>query len=1081
MNFKQAIRPLMLMASFAAILLGQATDANLVGTVSDLSQSGISDATVDLVNTATGIKASTKTTGNGEYRFNNIPAGKYDLSVTAQGFSVYKTLGLIVELNKTSTKNVTLQVGSVATTVDVSENVTSIDTTTAQIQSAFDAIQAVELPTASTGGPGTNFGVYNLSLLSAGVSSSGAVGVGIGPSIGGQRPRNNNFNVEGVDNNRKDVTGPVVYIPNEAVGEFSLLQNQFSAEFGHSSGGQFNQSIRSGTNAVHGSIYEYFQNRNLNAVDQLLANTGVRENPRFDQNRLGATVGGPIIKNKWFFFGSYEYEPLGQASTPGGGVSAPTAAGLASLANIPGVSQTNLGVFKQYVPVAPVANDSTIVNGVSIPIGILPLASPNFLNQKVWLASTDYNFSERDSLRIRYVRNGIDQIDNTPNLPVFYGTLPTTTHLFSLGEFHNFTPNLINEFRFGYNRYNNTVVVGDFKFPGLDKFPNITIDNDLNLQIGPDPNGPGFTVLNTYQVVDNVSWTRGNHTLKFGFDGRKLIAPQQFTQRSRGDYNYSNLERFLLDQSPDDLSERGIDLTPYYGDQISTYWYANDNWKIRRNLSLNFGVRYEYTTVPFGERLQRLNSLSSIPGVIQFKEPTAQKTNVSPRIGIAYSPGTAGTTSIRVGFGMANDVLFDNIGTLEKPPQFSTTIDTDLNTTTPNFLKNGGIRATYAAPQTAAEARSLTAAYIPDQVLPRSISWNVGIQQILAKNYTLEVRYLGNRGYKLITQERINRTSAVTQSFNLPTYVTRPSQGTLDALPVTLAQIRAVNTNSYAQYGFDQNITAYLANGNSTYNGLAIQLNRRFTNGLQFVGAYTWSHLIDDSTTEFFATVATPRRAQDFNNLSSDKASSALDRRQRFSFSTVYDLPAFRSSSNWFKKNLIGNWLASGTYTYESPEYATVQSAADANFNGDTAGDRSIINVNGQDRVGSDVTALKNSKGDTVGYLANNPNARYIRAGLGAFANAGRNTLPLRHITNFDLSLQKKFSISERMRFEFGAQAFNAFNHPQFVPGTLNNINATSFTSTRSFLTPGNANFNNLEFIYSSQPRVLQLVGRFVF
>ena len=217
-----------------------------------------------------------------------------------------------IQLSKTSTANITLQVGSVSTSVDVSDIGAVIDTTTSQLQSNFDSRQIVNLPIIENANG--LFGALNLSLLSAGVSSNGGVGQGTGPSVGGQRPMNNNFMIEGVDNNNKTVTGPLVYVPTEATAEFTLLQNQVGAEFGHSSGGQFNTVIKSGTNEMHGSLYEYFQNRNLNAVDALYANQGIRSNPRFDQNRLGASVGGALIKDKLFYFANGEYAPLGVAA-----------------------------------------------------------------------------------------------------------------------------------------------------------------------------------------------------------------------------------------------------------------------------------------------------------------------------------------------------------------------------------------------------------------------------------------------------------------------------------------------------------------------------------------------------------------------------------------------------------------------------------------------------------------------------------------------------------------------------------------------------------------------------------------------
>ncbi len=1072
---------LTLFVSAPGYLTGQAISGDITGVLLDPSGAAVEAATVSAENTQTGIKTTTTTRSNGEYRLSNLPVGLYNLTAVAPGFSMASLKGLRVELNKTSTVNLTLQIGSVSTTVEVSEAPAAIDTTTAQIQTSFSATQSEQLPMTGAGAPGTSFGVYNLSLLSAGVASSGGLGVGIGPSVGGQRPRNNNFTVEGTDNNRKDVTGPVVYVPNESVAEFTLLQNQFSAEFGHSSGGQFNQVVKSGTNEFHGSIYEYFQNRNLNAMDQLYKNQGFTSNPRFDQNRLGATFGGPFKRNKLFFFGNYEYGPLGQASTPPGGIFAPTAAGYDMLSAIPGVYQVNLDILKKYLPAAAAASDSTPVKGVNIPIGIIPLASANYANQFVWLYSMDYDISDKDHLRGRYVNNKVDLIDNNPNLPVFFSVRPTRYHLFSLAEYHNFSPTLTNEFRFGYNRYNDSIPVPTPPYPGLDTFPNIMIDEDLHLQLGPDPNGPQFTVLNTYQLNDNVSWTKGAHTFKFGFDGRKLIAPQQFTQRARGDYNYRTLNQFVLDLSPDGLSERSIDRTPYYGDQIATYYFANDDWKIRPNLSLNLGLRYEYVTVPFGERLQSLNALASVPGVIDFHEPKPQKTNFAPRIGIAYSPGNSGNTSIRAGFGIAYDVLFDNIGTLSKPPQFSTTIDTDLNANTPNFLRNGGISPVYSPPTNAVEARALTANLIQDQVLPYSIQWNFGIQHVFHRDYTFEVRYLGTRGVHLDVQTRINRISAVTPTRSLPTYLQRPSQADLDALPWTLASLQKINTNTLAQYGFPNNIVQFPGWGNSTYHGLALQLNRRFAQGLQFIGSYTWSHNIDDSTADFFSTYLSPRRPQDFQNFSADKGSSALDRRHRFTFSAVWDVPFFKQSSNWFAKNLIGNWLFTNTYTFESPEYATVQSGLDSNLNGDSAGDRAIINPAGNPNKGSDVTALKNTSGDTVAYLAKDPSARYIKTGAGAFPNGGKNTFPIRRINNFDMSLYKKFSITESKRVEFGVSAFNAFNHPQFVPGQVNNINQTQQISTRSFLIPGTSNFGDFESIYSSSPRTVSLIARFVF
>jgi hypothetical protein len=1072
--------------SLAMIVFAQATDGNLVGTITDPTGASIPNAAIEVQNMATGLKYATMADSSGNYRFNNLPIGNYRVTTTSKGFTAATLQNVSIQLNKTTTANVALQVGSVATTIEVSEAAATIDTTTAQVQSTYDAKQIVELPIIENAGLGL-YGAINLSLLSAGVASSGGVGQGIGPSVGGQRPMNNNFMIEGVDNNNKAITGPLVYVPTEATAEFTLLQNQFAPEFGHSSGGQFNTVIKSGTNSVHGSIYEYFQNRNLNAEDQGFARQGYRSNPRFDQNRLGATIGGPIIKNKLFYFGNFEYAPLGQAFTLSPPVFAPTAAGFALLDQMSGISKTNYSVFKQYVGPAPVASGKTTVNGVDIPIGILPVAGAFYTNQYTALASVDYNVSDKDQVRWRLINNKIDQLDNLANLPAFWTTLPQRFWLTSLSEFHNFTPNVTNELRLAYNRFTQYYLLPNFQFPGLDKFPNITIDNDLALQIGPDSNAPQFTVQNTYQLVENINWTTGKHTFKFGFDGRKLISPQHFIQRERGDYNWPDLQSYLLDLVPDDFAERNLGDVTYYGDQWATYLYGNDNWRIRPNLSLNLGLRWEWTGVPYSQRFQALNSISDVPGLISFHAPTSAKKNFAPRIGIAYSPGSSGNTSIRAGFGMAYDVIFDNVGSTAYPPQQSATFDAGNFPTIfkAPFMGNGGIKPGVLAAGgnlSQADARAATSSYIYDQVLPYSIQWNFGVQHVFHKDYTFEARYLGTRGVHLLVQQQINKVAPVQPNHSLPTFLQQPSQAELDALPLTLAQLSAESNNPiYGPYGFTSNITAWPPIGNSIYHGLAVQMTRRFARGFQMTGAYTWSHNIDDSTATHFSTVLTPRRAQDFYNVRADRASSALDRRQRLTLNWLWEMPWYKNSGSWFAKNVLGNWRWVGTYTAESPEYVTVQSGTDSNLNGDTAGDRTIVNPAGVWNRGSDVTALTNSTGDIVGYLATDPTARYIKAGKGAYPNGGRNTLPSRGINDFDMSLGKRFNFTERTAIEFRADASNIFNHPQYTPGYINYVRLSSNTNSRAFLFPGNSLFGHWDQIYNSNARTMQLVARITF
>jgi len=1109
-----ALTLLGLMTLNSTVAYGQAISGNIVGTVMDSSSAVVSNATVEITKIDTGATSSTKTTATGAYRFENLPVGSYKMTVKSSGFKT-AVQQVDVALNQTGTLNITLTPGGTSEVVEVTSVAAPIDTTSAQMQATYDARFSQDLGVTSSGGLGA--GVLNLSLLSPGVAQVSSLGIGVGPSVGGQRPYNNNFTVEGVDNNNKAITGNLITVPNDAVENFTLLENQFNTEFGHSSGGQFNTTIKSGTNNFHGSLYEYFRNRNLNAVDNFYVLQGLTSNPRYDSNRYGATFGGPIFRNKLFFFSNFERQAVGLTSTAGGQVLTPTQDGLTQIAADPNLSATNFGVFQQFVPVATAATacldfSTAAASGScaagSVPIGPVSITAPAWQNFENFVQSIDYNVSSKDQIRGRYIYNKVDRIDNSPNLSAFYTTEPFRFHLFTISEYHTFTPSVLNEFRVGFNRFFSTLPDGNFKYPGLDAFPNLTL-LDLGgngLQIGPDSVAPQFTIQNLYQFVDNVSWSKGAHNLKFGGEYRWYISPQSFTQRQRGDYAYNSTQLFLEDFSPDNFGERSQGSTTYYGNQKAVYWYANDNWKLNSHLALNLGIRYEFTTISSSEAKQALNSISNTPSImvpgsvnqpLLFNKPEAPKNNWAPRVGFAYSPGTSGNTSIRGGFGLAYDVLYDNIGILAVPPQIGATNDVpDLNNPTPGFLASGGLPGGGSGIQVLDEAtaRANTSNWIPPQVKwPYSINWNFGIQHSFAKDFTAEIRYVGTRGVHLDVQNRINRRSLVTPQAFLPTLFQQPSQAELDAMTTTLAGLQAPGSflPAYAAAGFQSNIVADTPYGSSIYHGLQTQLNRHFRNGLTLQAAYTFSRTIDNSTADFFSTSLTPRRPQDFQDWKADRSVSALSRTHRFTVAAVYDLPFFKND-NWVMRNIVGNWGFSPVYTYESPQWATVQSAVDSNLNGDSAGDRVILNPNGVQGTGSAVTPLLNSGGDTVAYLADNPNAQYIVAGPGARATVGRNTLATRPTNDFSLSTYKDISITERFKFRLGAQFANLFNHPQYIPGSnpgqgLGVNDVTSFltgpnsTSYLNYLTPGNAIFNNPKAVFASNARTIAIVGKITF
>jgi hypothetical protein len=322
-----------------------------------------------------------------------------------------------------------------------------------------------------------------------------------------------------------------------------------------------------------------------------------------------------------------------------------------------------------------------------------------------------------------------------------------------------------------------------------------------------------------------------------------------------------------------------------------------------------------------------------------------------------------------------------------------------------------------------------------------------------------------------------------------------PSLATLGSLTNTYGALSTAYDNggnvlpAYANAGFTGIITSYQPWGSSSYHGWANTLTRRFSNGLQFVGAYTWSHAIDNSTADVFSTYSTPRRAQNGQDLSNDFSSSALDHRNRFTMEVIYDMPYFKHS-NWLMKNLVGNWEFAPIYTYQTGTLYTVQSGLDSNLNGDSAGDRAIVNAGGNMSIGTGTTPY-NSLGQAVApgspgivaYVANNPAAGYIATPSGALATAGRNTGMLEPIDNIDLSAAKRFTFRERFNFEISGRFSNILNHSQYTGGYINDVapNGASSVSQHNVFIPGTSSFNDPSQAFSSNPRAITLTAKMTF
>lgn len=1110
---------------FATSAMAQVTTGNVRGTVTDQQGAVVTNAKVTITKKSNNDTRNVQTSDDGEFQFNNLLVGEdYVVTVEAPNFKTLTLNEVRVSLNQVTDLPAQLQVGIAGETVEVTAGggAELIDTTTANLSKSFSSRQVVELAQTSLGGAGVN----NLALIAAGVSSSGGVGVGTGGSVGGQRPRNNNFIVDGIDNNDKSVTGPQSYISPEDVAEFTLLQNQFSSEFARSNGGQFITVTKSGSNDFHGTFYGFFRNRYLNALDTLQKQAGVTRNradgenfmPREDFFRGGYNLGGPVIlpkfgeggpsfksfRDKLFFFTSYERLQSGSASGAAG-ITTPTAAGFATLGSIPGLSARNLGVLQQFLPTAPVNDGGSIsVLGRTIPVGSVNFPAPNFAKQNHAVINFDYTQSGATQHRIRFTFTNFAGVDTAANLPIFFTPIPGKQRLFSYTLLHNFSSNLINETRLAFRRSSAAFPVPDFTFPGLDAFPNIILD-DLGVNIGPDPNAPQSGIENNYQVVNTMTYLAGNHTIKFGGDFRNIISPQRFVQRERGDYEYLTTEDFLRDAQPV-FAERNVGGNTYYGNQRIFFGFVQDDFRIRPNLTLNLGVNYSYQEVPLGAKFQAANSISSVPGLLEFNAPKTQTKNFAPKVGFAYSPnyesgmlgrifGSNGKSSIRAGFSMGYDYIFDNLYILSNPPQAQQTVDcpdpdNPAQCPAANFLASGGIRnVVVGGLNNAATARAATGSHIPDQKVPYSLTYTGSFQRQFGSDWSMELRYLGTRGVHLLTQNRINVQARVAPEDGrrgLPTFLTAPSQAQINALTLSLADIQARPRiiPRYAAAGFTGNVIGFESNGNSTYNGGSVQVQKRFSRGLQGSAAYTFSHLIDDTTAEVFSTVLSPRRVEDFQNLRRERADSALDHRNRFVVSMLYELPFFNKSENSFLKTALGGFSLAGTYTAESGQKITIRSGNDSNQNGDAAGDRAILNPGGTEGIGSQVTALRRASDNAiVGYLANNPNARYIQAGNGAESTIGRNTFGLPAINNFDISLFKNFRVGESKVFQIRADMFNAFNHAQYVPGSVNTVDPVGTTglTTLNQVAPLTLDFLRPDRVLSSNPRLIQLAARFNF
>ncbi len=1101
-----------LVLSFSgSALYGQRFDGSLRGTVKDATSAVLPGLKVTAVSDSTGTSYETTTSSTGTFFFPNLLVGRYTVNVEAPGFKKVSLKNVDVLANQTAEANAVLEVGDVTTEVSVTAGSELISTTTSQVGGSISERAVVDLPNPVLGGS-----PLNLAIMFPNTTTQGGGVLGEGGSIGGNRPRANNFTIDGVDNNDVGLTGSLAPVIQDAVAEFNLLTNQFSAEYGHSTAGQFNIITKSGTNELHGAAYFYGQNRKLNALDNLqkaaIQAGDIPGKPRYDVARTGGNAGFPILKDRVFFFGAYEYQTQGLSST-GVTILSPTSAGLATLTSL--AANASVRQILSQIPTAGAASRSITVNGTSVPVGNLQFFAPDFYNQHDFQTNVDASFTN-NQVRGRFLFDRRREPNPNADLPApqFTGSLAGDHRKVILTDVWTMSPRTVGDFRVSYSRD-----IKDYTVPDAFKnFPNVAID-DLGLSFGPEGNSPQATIQNTYQGVANFSHSFGPHQFKWGGEYRNWISPQDFLPRSRGEWDYATFSPLVNDLVPNGTNGalRGAGLSKFAGNQQAFYGFVQDDWKATQNLTLNLGLRYEITTNARDAQLQELNAIASLPGVFDFRKPKVDKNNFGPRVGFAYSPsgglfGGAGRTSIRGGAGIAYDVTFQNLVLLQLPPQLQTEQNPQLTCALPNrpawcatntgFLAGGGLLAVNVPPTTQAEARSATQAIIVDQREPKTFTWTLSVQRQVSSNWEFEVRYLGTRGLNLPVQVRRNVISVFERNpgLVLPTYLT-PSQvpATVPATAPTRGQFLAAEDLRYSAQGFDGGfVTAFDPVGSSTYHAGSVEVNRRLSRGLWLKSGYTYSHTIDNSTNELFSSRVNPRRPAYAYNIRNDRGNSVLDKPHKATVAWVYELPKPNFGSK-FANGVLGGWQFNGGYIHESGQPITVISGIDSNGDLDSAGDRAILNPNGAGLTGSGVnyvirsatgatsisptipTAAQGGSGVVVGYVARNPAARFIVAEAGTQGGTvGRNTLRSEPINNFDLSLFKNTSITETKRIQFRVELFNAFNHRQRTLGKRtyeqfnDNALSTSYANASSLLFLNDGQFNGGN-------RIIQLSLKFLF
>lgn len=1012
-------------------LRAQLTRSVISGSVTDPSGSAIPQARVRIINQANGEERELTTNRVGLYRFVAVEPGVYSVVFSSPGFRDSVVDGVRIGPAAEAVIDERLEVAGPFERIEVraAPPVEGFSPATATIGLSVEPRAIESFPTNPD-----NRDVSGLAFLSPGI----ARGPGFTEiSASGQRTRQNNFMIDGTDNNDLTVTIPSARIIPEAISEFRVQTSANSAEYGRNTGAQISVITQSGGNTLHGEAWDYYRANWMEPASLLNKRSGLTSTPRFVQHQAGADLGGPIRKNKSFFYGLVEGDWRRDAPDARNAQPAviPTPTGFAALRDIPlGPDQTLSSrqsvlnalsflpdIYKE-VRFKNISNQS--INGVPVEMGTIgiPLSSP--FNSWYGILRLDHKLSSQDNLTYRYLLDTRSRANAGGNLQFgsrFSAALDYTVQNHELSWTRSFQPDLTNEFRFSYGRTN-------LDSPENDPTSSTVYVSNL-FQIGGGRNFPQQRIQDILQWQDVISYWKGRNSIKLGVGINRNRLFDLAASDSKGTWFFSGFADFLNNRAQ--ILRQAISSATFDAKQTSQSYFLQDDFRFNENLTFNLGMRYEVSGVPFGFFGAASPEIAAA-GVPLPAVP--DKNNWAPRLGLAYSPSVSEgwarrllgnhQTVFRAGFGLSYDVLFFNI----------------LSVTATNYPRvinfDVGKPETFNLFPTLASKNSaippfnplMPFANVPSDIQnPTTQSWNVTIQRQLGRHYLFEIGYKGNRSYHLVRLGEHN-----------PARLT-PEQARLVKMgePIPSVQGRRLNPN----WGYRASIEAAAL---SKYHALFISLERRMTTNFLMGVNYTWSGTFSDNDAALGTgdiVRSSPRVPQDFLNYRNEWSRSVFDRPHRLVTHFVYQLPlgGLAAHGSPFLNQILQGWQVSGVFEWQSGQPFTVRTGVDSGGSGVAVAEgawRPDLNQGGvfiKDPVEGDLRTFKTPLDGTGIFLTplgsdGFPLANSMPGG----GNLGRNTFRGPGYINADFSLTKQFRVSEKITMQLRADWFNIANHRNF-------------------------------------------------